>query len=177
MAGHSIRINRAPVMTLWAAVVAERLGYQPDEALTLGRVVAGLNAASKARRLGLLDERGQEKSPTNLAKPPPETVELLGRDVPVTRTEKGLRALDEGRAVRPEAVQSYLKGKFGERLQEVEEAMRTLARSRTEEDLQLTAYPLYEAFRPRVPAGEKGWGAEGLLHLDKIRSLAQSERV
>jgi hypothetical protein len=43
----TIRINRAPVLTLWAAVVAERLGFDHDTALTLGRAVAGLNAYSK----------------------------------------------------------------------------------------------------------------------------------
>jgi hypothetical protein len=32
-----ISINRAPVLTLWAAIVAERLGFTHDEALTLGR--------------------------------------------------------------------------------------------------------------------------------------------
>ena len=39
-----VLINRAPVLTLWAAVVAERLGFNPDEALSLGKAVAGLNA-------------------------------------------------------------------------------------------------------------------------------------
>src|ERR1700704_5126019 len=34
----SIKVNRAPVLTLWGAVVAERLGFDRDEALTLGRV-------------------------------------------------------------------------------------------------------------------------------------------
>jgi hypothetical protein len=49
----TIYINRAPVLTLWAAVVAERLGFRRDESLTLGRAVAGLNAYSKAVLLGL----------------------------------------------------------------------------------------------------------------------------
>ena len=40
----TISINRAPVLTLWAAVVAQRLGFAEDEALTLGKAVAGLNA-------------------------------------------------------------------------------------------------------------------------------------
>jgi hypothetical protein len=40
----TIRINRAPVLTLWAAVVAERLGFDRDTVLTLGPVVAGLGA-------------------------------------------------------------------------------------------------------------------------------------
>jgi len=30
-------VNRAPVVTLWAAVVAEVLGFEHDEALTPGR--------------------------------------------------------------------------------------------------------------------------------------------
>ena len=40
-------VNRAPVLTLWAAVIAEVLGFEHDEALTLGRAVAGLNAYLK----------------------------------------------------------------------------------------------------------------------------------
>jgi len=32
----SVMINRAPVLTLWAAVVAEMLGFDYDEALRLG---------------------------------------------------------------------------------------------------------------------------------------------
>jgi hypothetical protein len=40
----TVTINRAPVLTLWAAVVAERLGFERVEALTLGKAVAGLTA-------------------------------------------------------------------------------------------------------------------------------------
>jgi hypothetical protein len=47
----TITINRAPVLTLWAAVVVERLGFDWQEALTLGRAVAGLSAHSKGARL------------------------------------------------------------------------------------------------------------------------------
>lgn len=50
-----IEINRAPVLTLWAAVVAERLGFHWEEALTLGRAVAGFNAYSKGKTLGLFE--------------------------------------------------------------------------------------------------------------------------
>lgn len=53
-AGGTIRINRAPVLTLWAAVVAERLGFEPSEALTLGRALAGLTAHAKGVRLSRL---------------------------------------------------------------------------------------------------------------------------
>lgn len=49
----SITINRAPVLTLGAAVVAQRLGFRWEESLSLGRALAGLNAQSKGRRLGI----------------------------------------------------------------------------------------------------------------------------
>ena len=44
MTTKTILINRAPVLTLWAAVVAERLGFNRDEALSLGKALAGLTA-------------------------------------------------------------------------------------------------------------------------------------
>ncbi len=37
MANRTISINRAPVLTLWAALVAQRLGFDEDEALSLAR--------------------------------------------------------------------------------------------------------------------------------------------
>jgi hypothetical protein len=40
-AGDRIRINRAPVLTLWAAVVAERLGFNHATALILGQASGG----------------------------------------------------------------------------------------------------------------------------------------
>ncbi len=48
-----VMVNRAPVLTLWAAVVAEVLGLEYDEALTPGRAVAGLTAYPKGISLGL----------------------------------------------------------------------------------------------------------------------------
>ena len=49
----AVMINRTPVLGLWAAVAAEVLGFEHDEALTLGRAVAGLNAYSKGSSPGL----------------------------------------------------------------------------------------------------------------------------
>ncbi len=62
--------NRAPVLTLWAAVVAEVLGFDRDEALTLGRVLAGLNAYLKGVSLGLFQPTPKEiKGITNKTYP------------------------------------------------------------------------------------------------------------
>ena len=88
MSSGTISINRAPVLTLWAAVVAERLGFDHDEALTLGSAVAGLNAQSKGRRLGIFKPH-EEKVNKAREKKPEETflLELLGRAVPAQNTE------------------------------------------------------------------------------------------
>jgi len=42
-----IRVNRAPVCTLWATVVTERLGYPPETTRTLGRFAAGSSTRVK----------------------------------------------------------------------------------------------------------------------------------
>ena len=47
------QVNRAPVLTLWVTMVAEVLRFEHDEALTLGRAVAGLNAYLKGVSLGI----------------------------------------------------------------------------------------------------------------------------
>ena len=52
--------ERAPVLTLWASVAAEVLGFGHDEALTPGRAVAGLNAYSKGVSLGLFQPNAKE---------------------------------------------------------------------------------------------------------------------
>ena len=81
-----IRINRAPVLTLWATEVAERLGYPSDTALTLGRFVAGSSARAKAPRLGIIEKTREAEERHGRAaelKPQRQTVRLLGRDIPV----------------------------------------------------------------------------------------------
>jgi glutathione S-transferase len=82
-----IRVNRAPVLPLWAAVVAERLGHLPDTALSLASTVAGTAARAKARRLGLAEDRAPEDLRAVVAER--RKVRLLGKDITGIRT-KGL---------------------------------------------------------------------------------------
>jgi len=168
-----VKINRAPVMTLWAAVVAEKLGYAPEEALTLGKAVAGLNAQAKGQRLGLYHPADEEERQKARQSAPGEvfSVEILGRPVPATNTPDGLRAVSKDDPIDPASVRRYLEKKFGPALQDVRQAMDDLASSLSSEELSGRAYPLYEKFRPQVPEGTRGWGAAGELDLDKIRSL------
>ena len=169
-----IEINRAPVLTLWAAVVAQRAGFTKAEALTLGRAVAGLNAYSKGRSLGIFKPgKGRvAKARNDLKTGSTIHVDLLNRAVPVRRYREGIRALSKGKPVSPQSVEEYLEERFGDRLADVRKAMMKLARSRPPGELQAQAYHLYEQFRPQIPGGKKGWGARGRLSLGRIRALA-----
>ena len=173
MAKKKIKINRAPVLTLWAAVVAKRLGYQEETALTLGKAVAGLNAQSKGRKLGIYEEKTEEEKKEEKKKEKPvEFIEVLGRGVPAVKTPGGLRAAIKGEPIHAGSVESYLQKKFGDDLDEARAAMEKLAKAYTPKQLENKAYDLYEKFRPKIPEGTKGWGAKGELDLDYIRSLA-----
>jgi hypothetical protein len=172
-----IKINRAPVLTLWATVVAEREGYDRDAALTLGISVAGLNAQSKGRKLGIFEEskedKKEEREPKKRTAGEQYSVTVLGRPVPVVETDEGVRATIKGEAIKPDSVQRYLENKFGDKLTDVQDAMEELAKAFGPKKLADQAYDLYEKFRPDIPEGKKGWGAAGDLDLDYIRSLAE----
>jgi hypothetical protein len=172
MAAKANSINRAPVLTLWAAVVAQRLGFDEDEALTLGKAVAGLNAQAKGRRLGIFKPH-EEKPKKAREKERGQTfiIEILGRPVPATNTEDGIRAVKRAQVIEPDGVRRYLASKFGDDLGVVRSAMQRLARSLQPKELAHDAYPLYERFRPSIPEGVKGWGAKGHLDLGLIEGL------
>jgi hypothetical protein len=170
-----VSVNRAPVLTLWAGVVAEQLGYDREASLSLGKALAGLNAQSKGRRLGIYKPAEHpERVPLKKRRRGESFwVGLLGRSVPAIATESGIRAVAGDRPVEPAGVERYLQGKFGDSLSTVREAMEELARSYTLEELSNNAFSLYERFRPEIPAGLRGWGAKGELELDRIRELAK----
>jgi hypothetical protein len=172
----TISINRAPVLTLWAAVVAERLGFDEDEALTLGKAVAGLNAQAKGRRLGIFKPH-EEKPKKAREKERGETflIDVCGRPVPVKNTDDGIRAVRSGQAISPDRVKRYLEEKFGEDLKAVRLAMKRLAKRYKPKELAEECYRLYERFRPEIPAGKKGWGAAGNLDLGLIERLGRAK--
>jgi len=58
----SVIVNSAPVLTLWAAIVAEVLGFDHDEALTLGR--AGNNQVSCPQNCRQLSRFGERPNST-----------------------------------------------------------------------------------------------------------------
>jgi hypothetical protein len=176
MAIQTVSINRAPVLTLWAAVVAERLGFNEDEALTLGKALAGLNAQSKGRRLGIFKPQ-EEKPHKAREKERGEEfwIELCGRPVPAKNTDDGIRAVKGAKEIEPDGVRRYLQGKFADDLAAVRSALQKLAKSYPTKELAERSFRLYELFRPSIPDGVKGWGAKGDLDLGLIERLAKQK--
>jgi hypothetical protein len=172
MPSKSIPINRAPVLTLWAAVVAQLLGFDEDEALSLGKALAGLTAQTKGRRLGIYKpHEAGAKQAREKGRGEEFWIELCGRPLPATNTEDGIRAVQRSRVIEPDGVRRYLESKFGDALGQVRSAMQLLARSYAPEELAQAAFHLYERFRPAIPEGVRGWGAQGHLDLGLIERL------
>jgi hypothetical protein len=171
----TLTIDRAPVLTLWASVVARRLGFARDEALTLGRAVAGLGTYREGSAVRLItpSREGIKQRRRELKAGKRVQVDLLHRAVPVVRTRKGLRALSKDRPIAPDVVEQYLEIKFGDALKLVRNAMKRLARSMSAPEIAAQADELYEKFRPKIPQGEPGWGAQGKLDLGRIERLGK----
>jgi hypothetical protein len=174
MTAKKITINRAPVLTLWAAVVVERLGFNEEEALSLGKALAGLNAQAKGRRLGIFKPH-EEKPHKARQKERGETfwIEICGRPIPAHNTDDGIRAIKGQQEIEPGGVRRYLEEKFGDHLELIRSTMSKLAKAYEPSELAHDAYRLYEQFRPSIPEGVRGWGAKGELDLGLIRELAK----
>src|SRR4051794_16100855 len=69
-ANDTIKINRAPALTLWAAVVAKRLGFDRDMARTLGQAVAGSSAYAPLKG-GYWEESGIDMADKGERRPVP----------------------------------------------------------------------------------------------------------
>ena len=177
MTPSKIQINRAPVLTLWAVVVAERLGFNHGEALSLGKALAGLNAQSKGRRLGIFKPTPKELKKVRERERGEEfRVDLLGRALPAVNTDEGVRAVVKSKPIEPETVERYLESKFGEALPEVRKVLMELANAFDPDELAQQGFSLYEQFRPQIPEGVSGWGAKGELDLGRIRKLGLPQR-
>ncbi|GKZ01401.1 hypothetical protein MPSEU_001090900 [Mayamaea pseudoterrestris] len=171
-----ISINRAPVLTLWVSVVAERLGYSRDEAYSYGRWVASTLAASKGRALGIVRPSKKKKTDAEGRREGREMdadhIMVFGQmKIPVKDVNGKLLAVKQGKTINPETVRRYFHNKFGDNLDHAHDAMMKLAESMEADDLRNRAYEFYEQFRPEW----HGWGRKGTLDLDEIEHLAEED--
>ncbi len=157
----SVKINRAPVLTLWGVVVAERLGYKHEEALTFGKALAGLNAQSKGRSLGIYSpaekELEAEKAKKARERKAGETtmVEVVGRMIPAVQTVHGLRAAIDGVEIDPKSVERYLEKKFGANLADVQAALESLAQAYPPDELNSAALRFMRSSARGSPRGSR----------------------
>jgi hypothetical protein len=166
-----LHVNRASVLTLWAAVIAGRLGHPPDTALTLGRAVAGSAARVKARSIGREERKADRSADTPRLRDEHVTAPalLLGKTIRLLPNAGGeLRAADGDQPSDPAAVERYLAKAFADHLAEVRAAMEALAARYDPAELNRIGFRLYERFRPEVPPGNEGWGAKAVLEVEKI---------
>lgn len=176
-----VKINRAPVLTLWVAVVAERQGFSKEAGLTFGKAISGMLAQSKGRSIGVFDkkdtddaaklEREEEEHRQGIAKHDVFGMSIKAKDV---GDDGDVRALDSNmQAMNHKQAEGYLQRAFGERLQDAKSALEKLAHSYKAEEIGEHCYHLYEQFRPSVASGQKGWGQKGQLDLAQIHHMAQ----
>ena len=87
------------------------------------------------------------------------------------------RANEKGKPMSASAARSYITRALGDRLSEVRAEMEALAATLPPEEHNRISFRLYEQFRPEVPRGAEGWGAKGMLHIDRIRGAAGLRRI
>ncbi|EXJ84846.1 hypothetical protein A1O3_05520 [Capronia epimyces CBS 606.96] len=191
-----IIINRAPVLQLWAACVAQRL--HPDlswpTCLAIGSAISTLCAISKGRAIGTIEPAdpadGEAKKRKEAQKA--RAHDKAGADREVEIEVMGFRLLVD---VANETVlvqgkprhgsEGPLQAKFGgdhdyTRVKDaMDHAVATWAGGDGDEDakeLNKTAFHMYEAFRPSVQSGQRGWGRKGELSIAKIKEAVERER-
>lgn len=106
-------MNRAPVLTMWVAAVAERQGFTFDEAVTFGKAISGLFAHSKGKRIGVIEEAPKDgDAETDKKKAKMEKFDVFGNSIYGKTTDKGRFALESGKAIAPNTVKAYLHRAF-----------------------------------------------------------------
>ncbi|KAH9077166.1 hypothetical protein EDB83DRAFT_2348586 [Lactarius deliciosus] len=149
-------VNRAPVMMAWACVVAERLGFSREEALSIASVYTEMNAISKGVSIGVYDKKREADLKTTHAGGTQPYVDLLGRRVPLYRNASGAwRAFttedSDGSGSAPGAAYGYITRALRQTAPAVLGAMRLLAESYSDPmELNRVGFALYADFRPEV---------------------------
>jgi hypothetical protein len=161
-----IVVHRAAVLTLWAAVVAERLGHSRETAVTIGRALVGSAPRENARGIACDENGANESTETQQlvkVRVSPSVV-LLGKAIRMILNAAGEpRAAVRHWPVDHRQVEQYLTKAFGDHLVGVRAAMEELASRYEPADLNQIGLSLYEKFRPGM-----WWGRKSDLEIWKI---------
>ncbi|KAJ3866084.1 hypothetical protein EV359DRAFT_72057 [Lentinula novae-zelandiae] len=159
-------VNRAPLMTAWATVVAERMGFQREEALSIASSYTEMNALSKGVSLGIYKE-GKQKGLEAAKGGTQPYVDLMGRRPLYQIQNNCWRALHNGTPAQPSTAYAYLSRSLRQTMPFIMGALRLLVNSFTPQEINEKAWGLYTQFRP---AGE-GWGERSEVRCTTILAL------
>ncbi|ORY80478.1 hypothetical protein BCR37DRAFT_70891 [Protomyces lactucae-debilis] len=161
-----VKINRAPVLHLFAACVAQR--QHPDlsweTCLSLGSAVSCVCALAKGRAIGKIAPRDKDKP--RASHDENEMISVMQFDFAM----KDGKAL-VGKSAKPPG-EGYLKGKFKDRYAETKDLMQESLESWSgdEETLAMKAFHMYERFRP-----DTGWGQSGQMNLELVKETISKQ--
>jgi hypothetical protein len=146
-----IRVNRAPVLTVWATVVAERLGHPPETAWTLCRFRRGVHSARAGTRPQNTDQAqdaAERHAQAATVKPRRQTIRSLGRNIPVLAAGDGGHARRMMASPRRTEAQAYIAWAFGDRMKRSMPSTRPMAKRSVS-----SARPAEAVFQSRHPRG------------------------
>lgn len=181
----SIMINRAPVLSLWAACVTAFLypDVKWEACLSAGATIATLCAISKGRAVGKVDppddtaeKKAEKKHKREKDKQSsPQVLDVMSFPLPLNSKDGSKSVMMSGKP-KPQS-EPALVGKFGGEgaYRSVREAMEEGLKSWNDDQNELNrkAFGMYEKFRPGVPSGGQGWGRKGELRLEKIGEVVK----
>ncbi|TFK55947.1 hypothetical protein OE88DRAFT_1622012 [Heliocybe sulcata] len=160
-------INRAPVMMAWATVVAERIGFKREEALSIASVYTEMNAITKGVNIGIYKEskKSEVSEPAKGGSQP--YVDLMGRSPLYQTASNDWLGMAANKPTPPSSAYSYITRSLRQTTPHIVGAMRLLAESYDPEELNRKGFGLYCDFRPEVG----GWGERGEVKCEKILEL------
>ncbi|KAI0092018.1 hypothetical protein BDY19DRAFT_990766 [Irpex rosettiformis] len=163
-------VNRAPIMTAWSFIIAERLGFTREEALSIASVYTEMNAISKGVSIGIYSKDKKDGVEADKGGSQPY-VDLMGRRPLFQMQDESWRALSSDTPVSPASGFSYISRSLRQTAPFIVGALRLLADAYTPDELNKHGFSLYTEFRPEV----KGWGGRGEVRCEKILQLRKWE--
>jgi hypothetical protein len=172
-----VMINRAPVLQLWSACVAQlvypKLSW--ETCLSIGSAISTICAVSKGRSIGAIPEHDDSEKGKKRSQKMEEldVIKVMQFKIPLKR---GLALVGAQQKNGKPGTEEPLKRKFGEReYSKVKDVFDYCLRPWRghEEELNEKAFKMYERFRPQVSSGQRGWGRKGTLSLDTVKSTVE----
>jgi hypothetical protein len=175
-------INRAPVLQLWSACVAQFLypNLAWSTCVSAGSAISSICAVAKGRSIGKVPERDdseaaqRKREDAKKAKKDLDEIQVLQFHLKI---KDGLVLVGNERRGKP-VNEALLKKKFGdEAYKGVKGCFGEVLQSWEGEEERLSGegFKMYERFRPDIGNGQKAWGRKGELSLETIRSVVQKK--